>query len=108
VVNKPRISYCMSELRSPWPRLVTEFVVYDRSQLFAAKLAEIVSNIFSKLNNFPPELLQTKIASNQACFKPLLNRAKQPATAAVSRSRDRGDSTLLRRSNQFLNSCYRH
>jgi hypothetical protein len=43
---------------------VTKFVVYDRSQLFAAKLAEIVSNTFSNLNNFPPESLQTMPASN--------------------------------------------
>jgi hypothetical protein len=49
----------MLVLDSNWPRLVTEFVVDDRSQLFAEKLPEIVSKTLCKLNNFPPGLLQT-------------------------------------------------
>jgi hypothetical protein len=56
----------MFVLVSRWPRLVTEFVVDDRSQIFAAKLAEIVSNTFSKLNNFPPGLLQTIAKQGEA------------------------------------------
>jgi hypothetical protein len=50
----------------PWPRLVTEFVADNRSQLFAAKLAEIVSNTFSNLNNFPPGSLQTIAEQGEA------------------------------------------
>jgi hypothetical protein len=56
----------MFVLVSRWPRLVTEFVVDDRSQILAAKLAEIVSNTFSKLNNFPPGLLQTIAKQGEA------------------------------------------